>query len=309
MNKKFFVIVPAYNEEGTIEKVVDDILSNDIVDKCIVVNNNSSDNTEEVVRRQEKKYGNRLDILYEKKQGKGNALKTALDTLLSENIDYIGIIDADDTYPATEIDNMCRYLIDFKLDMVVGNRFQFGGYQSSNNRLGHIFGNRIISKIIKFNSGIEIQDALSGMRIFTRRYIKSFKNISDGFQLETEFSMHCGNSGFRYGEFPIYFKERSDDNPSKLNTIRDGLRILKFAVVHSALTISTKIGFLLGLFFIVAGMYLSLNVIQEYLVENSVKSVATAVASSLLLIVGIQFLLNSGLDSRLRRIERALLKQ
>ena len=308
MNKKFFIVVPAYNEEKTIEKVVDDILSNSTVDKCIVVNNNSTDSTEEIVRKQVEKYKGRLEILYEKKQGKGNALKLALDTLSDKNIDYIGIIDADDTYAAIEFDRMCKDLIDRKLDMIVGNRFVLGGYQDSNDRLGHIMGNKIISKIIKFSSGVEVEDALSGMRVFTQRYIKSFRNISDGFQLETEFSMHCGNSGLRYGEFPIHFHERGDDNPSKLNTIRDGISILKFALIHSALTLSTKIGFVLGVSFVVAGIFLSMNVINEYLVQNSVTSIATAVAGSLLLIVGTQFLLNSGLDSRLRRIERSLMK-
>ena len=87
-----------------------------------------------------------------------------------------------------------------------------------------------------------------------------------------------------------------------------GFSILKFALIHSALTLSTKIGFVLGVSFVVAGIFLSMNVINEYLVQNSVTSIATAVAGSLLLIVGTQFLLNSGLDSRLRRIERSLMK-
>jgi glycosyltransferase involved in cell wall biosynthesis len=308
MSKKLYIVVPAYNEERTIEKVVDDILSNSMVDKCIVVDNNSSDITQKLVRRQVKRYGNKLEILYEKKQGKGNALKLALDTLASQDVDYIGLIDADDTYPAKEFDSMLQDLVDRKLDMILGNRFQLGGYQKSNDRPGHVFGNKIISKIIKINSGVEVEDALSGMRIFSKRFLRSFKNISNSFQLETEFSMHCGNSGLRYGEFPIHFNERDDDNPSKLNTVRDGFSILKFALIHSALTISTKIGFLLGVSFLVTGLFFCMMVIYEFIIQNTVTSVATAVAGGLFLIVGTQFLLNSGLDSRLRRIERALMK-
>lgn len=309
MNQKLFVVVPAYNEEKTIEKVVDDVLSSPTVDKCIVVNNNSTDRTAELVAAQLDKYGDRLEILFEINQGKGNALKLALDVLSEQEIDYIGVIDADDTYPATAFAKMCEQLIERKLDMIVGNRFELGGYQKSNDRFGHILGNKVISKVIKFSSGVEIEDALSGMRVFSQRYIKSFKNISNGFQLETEFSMHCGNYGLRYGEFPIHFHERNDDNPSKLNTITDGFSILRFALVHSALTLSSKIGFFLGTAFTAVGLLICVQVINEYLVQKSVTSVATAVAGSLLLLLGAQFLLNSGLDSRLRRIERSLMKK
>lgn len=309
MSHQLVIIVPAYDEEKTIEKVIDDILSNNMVAKCVVVNNNSSDNTGELVKRKMKVYGDRLDVLFEEKQGKGNALRLALDNLSNQNFDYFGIIDADDTYPAVDFNNMLSDLIKRELDMIVGNRFDFGGYQKSNDRPGHVLGNKIISKIIEFNSGVEVEDALSGMRIFTKRYIKSFKNISDGFQLETEFSMHCGNHGMRYGEFSIKFNERSDDNPSKLNTIKDGLRILKFAILHSALTLSSKISFILGMSFLASGLFLSIRVINEYLIQNSVTSVATAVAGSLLLILGAQFLLTSGLDSRLKRIEHSLMKK
>ncbi|MCK7594466.1 glycosyltransferase family 2 protein [Pseudomarimonas salicorniae] len=303
---RFSVVVPAYNEEKTIEKVVRDILAVPEVHRCLVVDNNSSDKTSQVVEGLLPEFGTRLELVRCAEQGKGHAFKAGVARCIDD--EFVGLIDADDTYPAQAFSNLLAAARRDRLDMVVGNRFEFGGYQRSNKRPGHIAGNQAISRFVRFISGVEVQDALSGLRVFSRRFLETFQNRADGFQLETEFSVHCGKTGLRYRELPIEFLDRPADNPSKLNTLRDGYRILKFAIFNSALSLTSRLGFMFGLCSVLVGGALGVRVIWEYLSQGRVTAIALAVAAALFLIVGAQFVLFSGVDSRLRRIERALLK-
>ncbi|RCX00369.1 glycosyltransferase family 2 protein [Marinomonas foliarum] len=301
-----YVVIPAYNEDIALEKTVLDVLKNKCVSKVVIVDNNSTDKTNSIGRRLAKE-NERVIFHFEGRQGKGHAFKSGLE--LSSEADYVGIIDADDTYPAIEFDYLYSELIANNIDMIVGNRLANNAYSESNTRFGHVIGNKVLSKLIKLISSVEIEDALSGFRIFSKRYIKSFKSISDGFQLETEFSVHCGQNGFSYAEREVHYAERDETNPSKLSTFRDGFKILRFALTNTAFTFTSKIGIFSGFLSLLLGILFGLNLVFEYVNQGEVNSVALAVVVSIFISTGIQLLLTGIVESRLRRIEKNIMRR
>ena len=302
----FYVVIPAYNEEVALEKTVTDVLRNKHVTKVIIVDNNSSDRTNSIGRRLAES-SDRVLFCTEKKQGKGNAFEAGL--AYCDNANYVGIIDADNTYPAKEFDYLYEELVANNLDMIVGNRLSNEAYAKNDTRFGHVVGNKVLSKFIKLISSIEIEDALSGFRVFSKKYIGSFKSISDGFQLETEFSVHCGQNGYTYGERDIHYSERDENNPSKLSTFKDGFKILRFALSNTSFTLTSKVGILGGLTSILLGILLGGKIVVEFLQNGEVNSVASAIAVSIFISTGIQLLLSGMVENRLRRIERSIMRR
>lgn len=308
MKKCLTVIIPAYNEEHSLAQTVKDVLNNECVSSIVVVNNNSTDMTNEIALNLSK-VDNRIHVCQETRQGKGRAFEAGLLFWRKLNTEYAGVIDADDTYPAEHFDNLMSEVLKYELDMIVGNRFGHGQYAGNKTRFGHVVGNAILSRLIKFISSVDLEDALSGMRIFSRRYLENFKSISDGFQLETEFSVHCGQNGYLYGERPISYKERTAENPSKLSTFRDGLKILNFALTNTAFTLTSKIGFLVGLVFLFLGLFWGIYLCLEFVENSKVTSIAAAVAVSIFVSTGIHLIIGATIENRLRRIEKALIRK
>ena len=306
--KNLTVIIPAYNEEKTIASTVEDVLRNKEVDNIVVVDNNSTDNTYNIVKEMyDSHIGERVRIVKEDKQGKGNAFRCGIKECSDSS--YIGLIDGDATYPAEKFDYLYSELVVNELDMVVGNRFGEGDYEKNKTRPGHVIGNKFLSHLIKYSSGVDIVDTLSGMRVFSRKFIEEYESLSDGFQLETEFSINCGRNSLKYGERSISYLERDESNPSKLNTLKDGVRILHFAIKNTALTFTTKLSLILGISSIIVGLIFGFRLIEEYLRKDEVTSVALAVLVSILLSTGVQLSLAAANDSRLRRVERHMLKK
>ena len=190
--------------------------------------------------------------------------------------------------------------------MVSGNRFAGRSYQQNDTRAGHVLGNIFLSFLIRVFSGIEMRDALSGMRVFSKRFISNWEGLSDGFQLETEFSIHCGKNALKYGELEIEYSERDAGDPSKLNSIRDGLKILRFAIFNAVLSLTSRIGLFLSVVMGLLAIFFAVLVIKEYLVFGFVKSVATAVLVGMLGSMALLLALVSLMENRLRRIEQLL---
>lgn len=208
------VLAPCYNEEVAIPRVVGAFRSALPEATVYVYDNNSRDRTQEaaaaagaVVRR-------------ETQQGKGHVVRRMLADI---EADVYVLVDGDDTYDAADASAMISMLLNERLDMVTGVRVtdEQGAY-----RPGHRLGNRVLTGVVRLVFGDRITDMLSGYRVFSRRFAKSFPAMATGFETETEFTVHALELRMPVGELRTRYRERPPGSQSKLNTWRDGLRIL-----------------------------------------------------------------------------------
>lgn len=214
---KIAVIIPCYNEAKTIEKVVKDY-KKALSDATIYVyDNNSTDGTDKIA----KKAG--AIVRYENRQGKGNVIRTMFREIEAEC--YL-MIDGDDTYPADSARKMCDLVLAKEADMVVGDRLS-STYFKENKRPFHNFGNRIVRWLINYLFDNNIKDIMTGYRAFSYEFVKSFPILSKGFEIETEMTIHAVDKNFKIKEIPVSYKDRPLGSVSKLNTYKDGFKVLK----------------------------------------------------------------------------------
>ena len=221
---KIAVLLPCYNESKTIEKVVRDfkqVFSNTPYDVTIYVyDNNSSDGTDEIA-----KAAGAL-VRYEYKQGKGNVIRRMFQEI---DADCYIMADGDDTYPAENAPEMAQLVLEKNRDMVVGDRLS-STYFTENKRPFHNMGNRVvrgsINKLFKSN----IKDIMTGYRAFSKRFVKSFPVLSQGFEIETEMTIHAIHKNMLLDNVVVEYKDRPEGSVSKLNTISDGLKVLRTVV-------------------------------------------------------------------------------
>lgn len=217
------IILPAFNEELTIK---DTILSfyNELPDaEIVVVDNNSKDNTSKIVKEVFKEFNINGKLLYEPRQGKGNAIRYAFKKIES---DIYVMADADMTYPASEIHKLIEPILCDDVDMCVGDRLTNGDYKKENKRPLHTFGNELVKKLVNklFNS--EIVDIMSGYRAFSKKFVKNYPILVEGFELETDMTLHALDKRFKVKEISISYKDRPIGSFSKLNTLNDGIKVL-----------------------------------------------------------------------------------
>ena len=224
---KVAIIIPAFNEELSIAGTIVQYRSV-FPNACIVViDNNSTDGTSveaALVLDQ-----TRDVLISEKRQGKGQAVKTGLSRV---DADIYIMTDADLTYNAGDALHLLELMIKNRVDMIVGDRVSNGAYAEQNIRRGHAWGNLVLSWIISKLAGQEYHDVMSGLRIISRPFISAFDVRSDGFQLETELNVISAYLRASVIEVPICYSRRSHGSHSKLNTLKDGYRILNFAVTN-----------------------------------------------------------------------------
>ncbi len=217
MKGKIAILIPCYNESKTIEKVIKDYSMVLPEADIYVYDNNSKDGTDEIAKRAG------AIVRYETKQGKGNVIRSMFRDI---EADCYLMIDGDDTYPAESAIEMCDYVLNDNVDMVIGDRLS-STYFQENKRPFHNFGNKIvrwlINKIFKNN----INDIMTGYRAFSYKFVKSFPVLSKGFEIETEMSIHAIDKNFTLKEIPIQYRDRPAGSVSKLNTYKDGVRVLK----------------------------------------------------------------------------------
>ena len=220
---KLAILIPAYNEEVTISKVVKDTLAvtSDIKGTSVYVyDNNSSDNTVELAERAG------ATVRHEYSQGKGAVIRRMFREIDAEA--YI-MIDADDTYPVEVIPDMYSRIVDRGIDMVVGDRL-FSTYFEENKRPFHNVGNSLVRSLINFLFKTDIQDILTGYRGFSFNFVKTFPVLSRGFEIETEMSIHATEKRMLVENLVVTYRDRPDGSESKLNTYGDGLRVLKTVI-------------------------------------------------------------------------------
>ena len=216
-NKKIAVLIPCYNESKTIEKVVKDYKKALPEADIYVYDNNSKDHTDEIA----KKAG--AIVKYEYRQGKGNVIRS-----MFRNIDadcYL-MIDGDDTYPAENAREMCDLVLNGRADMVIGDRLS-STYFTENKRPFHNFGNRIVRLLINKLFSNHIKDIMTGYRAFSYDFVKGFPVLSKGFEIETEMTIHAIDKNFTLKEIPVQYRNRPKGSVSKLNTYKDGARVIK----------------------------------------------------------------------------------
>jgi glycosyltransferase involved in cell wall biosynthesis len=212
-DRRITVLVPCYNEEVAIAKVIEDFrkaLPGAIIH---VFDNNSSDRTSEVARKAGAVVGN------ETRQGKGNVVRRMFADI---DADIYLLVDGDATYDAPSAPTMVGKLIEENLDMVVGTRVD---REEAAYRRGHRSGNAIFTWFVASMFGSSFTDILSGYRVFSRRFVKSFPALSGGFEIETELTIHALELGMPVGEIETPYFSRPEGSASKLNTWRDGMRI------------------------------------------------------------------------------------
>ena len=213
---KIAVLIPCYNEEKTIEKVVTDT-KNALPEAVVYVyDNNSCDRTVELAR----KAG--AIIRYERKQGKGNVIRRMFREIEAQC--YI-MIDGDDTYPLEYARQMADKVLCEEADMVVGDRLSSTYYQE-NKRPFHNMGNSLVKGSINALFHSEIQDIMTGYRAFSYQFVKSFPVLSKGFEIGTEMTIHAVYNNMQVDNVIVNYRDRPEGSVSKLNTYSDGLRVL-----------------------------------------------------------------------------------
>ena len=204
---KIAVLIPCYNESLTIEKVVSDYKEALPEATIYVYDNNSSDHTDELARKAGAK------VVYEYRQGKGNVIRSMFRDIDAEC--YL-MIDGDDTYPAENAREMVDLVLNKGVDMVIGDRLS-STYFTENKRPFHNMGNRIVRSLINHLFH----------RAFSRLFVKSFPVLSKGFEIETEMTIHALDKNFLLEEIPVTYRDRPEGSESKLNTVSDGMKVLK----------------------------------------------------------------------------------
>ncbi len=210
------VLIPCYNEEKTIEKVVTDA-KNALPEAVVYVyDNNSRDRTVEFAR----KAG--AVIRYERKQGKGNVIRRMFREI--DALCYI-MIDGDDTYPLEYARQMADKVLEEGADMVVGDRLSSTYYQE-NKRPFHNMGNSLVKSSINLLFHSQIQDIMTGYRAFSYQFVKSFPVLSKGFEIETEMTIHAVYNNMQVDNVIVNYRDRPEGSVSKLNTYSDGIKVL-----------------------------------------------------------------------------------
>lgn len=212
------VIIPCYNEEMTVGKVVEDFRRELPGARIYVYDNNSSDATTEMA------WSHGAEVVSESRQGKGNVVRQMLRDIDAEC--YL-MVDGDDTYPAESARALVGPVLSGEADHVVGDRLSNGTYGKENKRAFHGLGNDLVRALIKLLYGFEYKDVMTGYRAFSREFAKTLPVLSPGFEIETELSIDAVDKRWRTVQVPIEYRDRPEGSVSKLNTVRDGARVLK----------------------------------------------------------------------------------
>ena len=269
------VLVPCFNEEAAIAKVVSDFKAS-LPDATIYVyDNNSTDKTSEVA------LAAGAEVRRELRKGKGNVVRRMFQDV---EADVYVMVDGDDTYEAAVAPKLVAKLVDENLDMLVGRRVET---HEAAYRAGHRLGNRVLTGLVAWLFGAQIDDMLSGYRVFSRRFVKSFPSSSREFEIETELTVHAMQMRMPVAELDTNYKERPPGSTSKLRTFRDGWRIL-MSITNLMRNERPLLFFsLLGLVFWLVGFFLGLPVLLEYLDTHAVRRFPTAILCTGLGVTGV----------------------
>ena len=267
------VLVPCFNEEAAVATVVAGFRRALPDAQIYVYDNNSSDRTVAVA------LAAGAEVRSERRQGKGHVVRRMFADI---DADIYVLVDGDATYDAASAPRMIAALTNDHLDMVVGFRVD---QAEAAYRPGHRFGNRMLTGFLSMVFGQAFKDILSGYRVFSRRFVKSFPVLSDGFEIETELSVHALELALPVAEIETPYYARPEGSFSKLNTWRDGLRILGTILKLYRTEKPLRFFTVIGGFLMLVSIGLAIPVVITYLEQGIVPRLPTAVLSMGLMIV------------------------
>lgn len=289
MSSKIAVLIPCYNEEITIAKVVDDFKAALPEADIYVYDNNSTDRTSELARE----HG--AIVRFEPRQGKGNVVRQMFRDI---EADCYLMVDGDDTYPAESARSLCEPILAGHADMTVGDRLSNGTYAEENKRAFHGFGNNLVRFMIKWIYGYGFDDVMTGYRAFSRPFVKTFPVLSEGFQIETELSIHAVDRRWRILDVPIVYRDRPAGSESKLNTVSDGIKVIMMIGSLFKNYRPLKFFSLIALLFFILGLICGLPIIIEYFKTGLVPRLPTALlAVAFMFMAGLALATGMILDS------------
>lgn len=304
------IILPAYNEEKTVGPTIEDfyrVMPNAAI---WVINNHSSDATEDTARAVLARLGCRGGVMNELRPGKGNAVRRGF---TSVDADIYVLADADSTYPADDLPKLIGPVLAGEADMVVGDRHVGGQYATENKRALHGFGNRLVRDLVNRLFHARLSDILSGYRVFSRRFVKTYPVLVEGFEIETDVTLHALDKRLPIVELPVEYRDRPEGSASKLNTFRDGIKVLR--TLANILRHYRPLTFFGGLaiVFLLLSLLLGAPVLVEFVLTGYITHVPLAILSTgieviAVLMIAIGLILDSIVHLDKRVFERELLR-
>lgn len=281
------VILPAYNEELTIRQTMRAFHEALPEAEIVVVNNNSKDDTYGIATRTLAELQCNGRVINEIRQGKGNAMRRAF---IDVEADVYVLVDADMTYPAARVHDMLRPVLERQADMVVGDRHSQGHYQKENRRPLHGFGNRLVQGLVNSLFRSNLVDIMSGYRVMSRRFVKNYPILVDGFQIETDLTLHALDKRFSIVEVPIEYKDRPAGSFSKLSTFSDGAKVLW--LIAQILRHYRPLQFfsLISIAFVIAGLLCGVPVLSDWLRFRYIYHVPLALLATGLELIAVMLL-------------------
>lgn len=275
-NLSVAVLLPCYNEEVTIGKVVRDFKAS-LPDATIYVyDNNSTDRTAEIAEAEG------AIVRREPRQGKGNVIRAMFEDI---DADVYVMADGDDTYPADAAPAMVAKVLE-GYDMVIGDRLS-STYFQENKRPFHNFGNRLVRGSINGLFGAHVTDIMTGYRAFSFTFVKTYPVLSRGFEVETEMTIHSLNNNLRLYEMPIQYRDRPEGSVSKLDTVGDGIKVMStiFRMIreYKPLPFFGGLGLIIG----IVGIVLCGTVTFEFAKTGVVTHFPTLIGAVMLVITGL----------------------
>lgn len=278
MKEKIAVLIPCYNEELTVEKVIKDFRKELPEADIYVYNNNSKDKTAEIARK------NGAIVRDEYRQGKGNVVRSMFRDI---EADIYVMVDGDDTYPADEVHKLIEPIKNHEADMVIGDRLTNGTYQHENKRHFHEFGNNLVKKSINVLFKTNLKDIMTGYRVFNKIFVKNMPVMSPKFEIETEMSLHALDKKFIIKEIPIVYRDRPAGSESKLNTVSDGIKVVKTIVKMFKDFKPRQFFWIIALIFVILGCIVGIPVIVEFAKTGYITKVPSAVLATGIMIFAI----------------------
>ena len=269
------ILIPCLNEEITIGKVIHDFQDAIPEAKIIVFDNNSTDRTAAIARE----CG--AEVIPESRPGKGHVVASMFRKV---DADYYVIVDGDDTYSAEHVRKLLEPVMKEQADMAVAVRL--AEYTATSFRPLHVFGNNLVRRLVNWIFKSNLSDIMSGYRAYSRELVQSIPILSSGFEVETEMTIRILDYGFLIKEVPLPYRERPEGSVSKLRTFHDGFRVLAEIVrIAKAYKPFTFFG-CIGLAFILAGGISGIWVILDYLEDEFVNKVPTAMLATGFMLLG-----------------------
>ncbi len=285
--KSIAIILPVYNEALTISIVIQEFHAAAPEASIYVVDNNSNDASHDLALQALNKFGITGCVFREPRQGKGNAVRRAF---LEVEADIYVMVDADLTYPAKRLPDLIKPVVNGEADMVVGERHSLGGYKQENKRRFHSFGNSLVTSLVNGLFKAKLVDIMSGYRVFSRKFVKNYAILVEGFEIETDITLHSLDKRYRIKEIPIEYLDRPKGSFSKLNTFTDGAKVL-FTIFQILCYYRPLFFFgILSIIFGVLGFIVAIPVFDDWIKYRYIYHVPLAILAAALELVSALFL-------------------